>query len=166
MRIELIRHAFLPECTLGYLYAGPLKLATIEDAWRPDPDGPGGQKREPGKPESCVPDGLYRLATHNGTAWKNVWALVNVTLGIYRHEADIPVGQKYGRCECLIHSGNTDDSVMGCIAVGMRHGVLNGRRWVYESRDALDNLRALLNATTDSHQLLIRPTAGTLERAA
>lgn len=166
MNLTLIRHAYLETCSLGYLFAGSLKLAVIADAWHPDPDGPGGQRKEPGKLESCAPDGMYTLAPHSGGTWKNVWALVNHALGIYRHAADIPAGQKYGRSEILIHSGNDDDDVIGCMAVGMRHGILNGRHWVYESREALDRLRSLLNSTTETHSLFIRPTAGTSETIA
>lgn len=166
MKLELIRHAYLENCTLGYLYAGPLTLATIGDRWAPDPDGPGGQRREPGKPESCPPDGTYRLANHSGTKWKNVWALVNPALGVYRYSADIPAGQLYGRSDILLHSGVDENSSLGCIIVGRRHGIDGNRHRVYEGPAALDDLRTLLNATDDTHSLLIRPTSGTLEKAA
>lgn len=166
MKIELIRRAYLDSCTLGYLYAGHLVLATIEDAWRPDLDGPGGQRREPGKPESCPPDGTYRLANHSGTKWKHVWALVNPAFGVYRYANDIPGGQLYGRSDILIHSGVDENSSLGCIIVGRRHGIDGNRHRVYEGPAALDDLRTLLNATDDPHTLLIRPFAGTLEQAA
>lgn len=166
MKLELIRFGYLDTCTLGYLHIGPLVLATIEDAWRPDPDGPGGQRREVGKAESCVPDGTYILAPHSGAKWQNVWALVNKALGVYQHAADIPAGQLYGRSEILLHSGNSVGDVLGCIAVGMRHGILNGQHWVYESREALEHLRTILNSAIETHSVFIRPTAGTLEKAA
>jgi hypothetical protein len=159
MNLTLIRHAYLSTATLGYLYVAHFKLATLEEGWAPDPDGPGGQKREAGKRESCVPDGLYRLEPHDGTRLKNVWALVNPELGVYHWS--VPAGQKYGRTVICIHGGATVLDILGCILVGMSHGRQEGRDAVLESYAALTQLRGLLGR--ESHSLEIRPIRGTQE---
>lgn len=162
MKNALVRFGYLETCTLGWLYAMDQRFATIEDAWRPDPDGPGGQRKEPGFLESCIPDGLYRLEPHNSEKYPNSWALVNKSLGIYHWPAEIPATQRYGRSAILIHAGNTDDAVIGCIAVGMTHSITNGRHWVGDSNVAVGKLRALIG--TGPSELQIRPVAGTLEK--
>jgi len=159
MQVTLVRHAYLPMATLGWLTAGELRIATLEEAWREDPDGPGGQRREGALVESCVPDGRYQLVPHDGAKQKNVWALVNTKLGVYAGNA--PAGQQWGRGAILIHAGNSTDNIEGCIAVGTRHGFEGGRPWVYESQKALEPLRALLGR--QEHEILIRPTTGTIE---
>lgn len=162
MNITLIRHAYLAEATLGTLIAGELRLATLEENWHADPDGPGGQRREGALVEACVPDGTYDLLPHDGTKFKNVWCLVNPTLGVYRSPGDIPAGQKWGRSAVLIHSGNSTADIEGCCLVGRRHGFEANKPWIYESRAALDALRLALG-TGQPHSLHIRPTLGTSE---
>lgn len=158
MNITLVRHAYLPEATLGRLHVGDIAIATLEEPWSPDPDGPGGQRREPGMYESCVPDGTYELVPHNGTRYSNVWCLVNPALGVYRWPTYIPPGQKWGRATILIHNGNTLDHTEGCVLVGLSHAA-NLR--VADSRAALTTLGLALGA--GSHRLVIRPTMGTQE---
>jgi hypothetical protein len=157
--LTLVRHAYLLNCTLGTLRVANLTLCTLEEPWIADPDGPGGQRREPGKRESCVPDGVYKLIPHNGTRHKNVWALENPTLGVWHHS--VPDSATYGRAAILIHAGNTVADIEGCILVGLRHGRIEGTDAVLESRIALDQLRALLGPT--SHHIHIRSTTGTAE---
>lgn len=162
MNLTLIRCAYLRQATLGYLYAGHLKLATLEEPWSPDPDGPGGQRREPGKPESCIPDGLFALRPHVSARFpEGVWVLVNEAIGIYDQPGDIPTGQLWGRSAILIHPGNRTTDIMGCVAVGMRYQLMDNEHVVLESRTAVDQLRGLLGR--DIHSLQIRPIAGTSE---
>lgn len=161
MNLLLVRHAYLPDVTLGWLYADALRLATLEEPWHADPDGPGGQKRDVNQAESCVPDGVYTLHPHSGTKFTNVWCLVNPALGVYREPGDIPTGQTWGRAAVLIHRGNTTADILGCIVVGLRHGRLDGKDAVLESHVALDQLRVALEPGT--HQLEIRSTHGTEE---
>lgn len=160
MNLELVRFAYLPDVTLGILRIGDLRLCTLEEPWRPDPDGPGGQQGV-----SCVPDGGYSLYAHNGTRFKDVFGLRNAALGVYRQPQDIPAGQKYGRSAVLIHAGNSVDDIEGCMLVGMRHAILDGRHVVLESRKALERFKALVPSSTE-HNLFIRPTKGTQENAA
>jgi hypothetical protein len=165
MNIELIRHGYLPGvAALGFLTAGSLRFATVEDPWRPDPDGPGGQRRDKTLAESCIPDGRYQIVPHDSGKFPNVYALVAPTIGVYRWPGDIPISQQWGRSAILIHGGNDAEAVMGCIAVGVRHEIRNNRPWVTESQNALEQLRAVL--LRDTHALTIRPTTGTAEIAA
>lgn len=164
MNILLIRHAYLPTATLGWMQAGSLKLATLEEPWRRDPDGPGGQRREGALDESCVEDGEYQLVPHDGARQRDVWALVNPSNGVYRQPGDIPAGQRWGRSAILIHAGNSTSDIEGCICVGKRHGWELGKPWIYESAVALQALRDVLKR--DTHQLTIRATHGTAELAA
>ena len=160
MNVLLVRHAYLPTVTLGRLYAGSLVLATLEEAWITNPNGPGGQRREFGKQESCVPDGPYTLQPHNTAKHPGVWALQNPNLGVWH--AAVPAGLTYGRSAILIHTGNSVLDIEGCLLIGMRHGRIEGIDAVLESRIALDRLRVVLG-TVLSHSLQIRPTAGTAE---
>lgn len=164
MKVTIVRHAYLPSVTLGTLYAAHLKMPTLEEPWSPDPDGPGGQRRQPGKPESCVPDGQYVLRPHVSARYpEGVWALVNSELGVYYQPGDIPEGQLWGRSAILIHAANRTSDILGCVAVGMRYQILDNEHVVLESRAAIEQLRGVLGRET--HSLTIRPTAGTTEIA-
>lgn len=160
MNIDLTRHAYLSSCTLGWLRVGSLELATIERPWLPHPHGPGGKQRE-----SCIPDGEYLVQPWNSARFPNTFILANNALGVYLQPNLIPPRQAWGRSAILIHAGNTVEDVIGCIAVGRRHALAGGQHSVLESRNALDDLRATLGRGT-THQLTIRPIAGTQEIAA
>lgn len=160
----LVRHAYLKDCTLGYLFIAGKTFATLEEAWIQDPDGPGGQKREGSLIESCVPDGEYILMPHDGAKWQDVWCLVNTSIGVYRQPKDIPPGQKYGRAACLIgHPGNTTKHIEGCILVGSAHGMLEGLKAVYNTTATRAILRDIMGTENQQHRLTIRPTYGTSE---
>lgn len=150
--LTLVRHAYLPNCTLGNLAVGDVTFATMERPWIVNPAGRGGM---PSK--SCVPDGQYSLFPHNSARFPNVYAIESRGLGVY-YQA-LPPGQTWGRTAILLHVGNFARDVIGCIAIGLRHATVNGEHAVLESGVALDRLRTLLGA--ERHQLMIRPTAGT-----
>jgi hypothetical protein len=155
---ELTRVAYLSTCTLGWLRFGPLRLATIERPWIPDPDGgPAGKERE-----SCIGDGTYVVSPWNSEKFPGTFILQNDALGVYRQPNLIPPGQKWGRSAILIHAGNTASDVIGCIAVGIHHAERS--LMVVDSRVALQRLRDVLG--NDTHVLTIRPIAGTQEKVA
>ena len=165
MNVEIARFAYLSDVTLGRLTVGPLHLVTLEEPWRPDLDGPGGQRREGALMESCVPDGVFTLYPHNGTKFKQVWCLENRRLGVYRSEADIPAGQPWGRSSIVMHPGEDVRHTLGCILVGISHVRAGGTYSLTNTATAIDRLRAVLGISA-RHTLTIRPVAGTAEIAA
>ena len=97
-RATLTRFTSGPDVTLGLLYLpGDAERAkvlcyTAEDAWRSN-----------ARHLSCIPDGDYRVVPrryHRGGY--DAWEVV-----------DVP-----GRSDILIHRGNSDEHVEGCIVVG------------------------------------------------
>lgn len=162
MRGELTRFGYLPDCTLGWLTFGDLRLATIEEPWIPNPLGIGGSRLDvkAGTLASCIPDGTYSLLPFDGARFQNVFVMVNDALGVYKLPQLIPPGQKFGRSACLIHAGNSVKDIEGCIAIGKRHVIDANTHMIHESRAALDSLRALLGR--ESHTLTIKPTRGTI----
>lgn len=157
MNISLVRHAYLPDITLGYMFVGGLMLATLEEPWKPVEHG--------SLPGSCIPDGAYTLVQHSSQSHPNSLALINVSLEVFHNESDVPPDAGNFRTDILIHSGNTVSDTKGCILVGLRHGDVGAYPEsvpaVLESRNALAQLMGLLGH--GSHTLTIRPTAGTIE---
>lgn len=119
MTYRLTRTSYTPQGTFGVLHDAkgyPLCL-TLEEPWKDN------QQKI-----SCIPVGVYRCVTHNGSKFKNVWRLENVK----------------DREAVLIHAGNTLDDTEGCILVGARFGMVNGKRAVLDSKNTLNQLRGLL----------------------
>lgn len=166
MNLDLTRIAYLPDVTLGRLRVGAFECCTLEEPWLPNPNGPGGMRRDPVKKtgESCIPDGDYIITPHNGTLFKNVWRLSNHDLGVFDFEDELE-SPNWGRATVLIHSGNHTGDILGCLLVGMEFGRLDNKPAVLRSRNALEELRRILGPS-DLHSLSIRPTRGTLEIAA
>ena len=113
MLITLKRFSYGEFETEGQLIIGSHIFATIEQPWTPNFNGAPG-----GKPfESCVPDGMYRLASFVRPKNKrNTFILWNPKLGVHRWPQDHVHGS--GRDLCLIHRANWARQVQGCIAPG------------------------------------------------
>lgn len=155
MELALVRLAYLPACTLGLLRVGGERFETIEKPWVPDPDGPGGEAQQ-----SCIPDGRFVLRPWESPKFGPVYLFESAELGVY--PTDKPAGAKYGRTHVLLHAANEAADLLGCVAPGMRAGIVDGKHWVYESRRALARISELLGRS-DVHSVTIRPTAGTGE---
>lgn len=154
MNLLLVRYSYTPRATLGRLIDHNGFVAfTLEDGWRASERAPGGEKN------SCVPDGLYELMPHNSPKHPNTRVLVNPALGVYHHAAQIPGGLDFGRCEVLIHSGNTPDDTEGCILLGANIAFAPPR--VLDSRATFVMLQSLLSDRPCT--LMIRPSRGTSE---
>jgi len=118
MKVELIRVASNEYGTFGVLTLDNLvQCVTCEDEWK------GNQNNI-----SCIPEGTYKVVPHTGTKYKGVWRLEGVP----------------GRSAILIHNGNTEDNTEGCILVGSRFGMLNGKHAVLESGATLSMLKLRL----------------------
>ncbi len=145
MIIRLKRFSYGRFETEGRLLIGDKQFATIERPWIPNPNGAPG-----GKPfESCIPDGMYRLAPHKRPNGDHVFIIFNPDLGVYRFPQDHEPG--HGRHLCLIHKGNWALDVVGCIAPGIYRKAMPDKRtkWdidqaVARSVPAMNQIRDLL----------------------
>lgn len=134
----------------GTLQVGDLNIFTLEDRWNDN------------KPfASCIPAGTYDLVPFDSVKHPECWAMVNPELNIYLQPRDIPPGKKgMGRFACLVHAGNWETDVEGCIAVGLRRGLTKNPKTnrmepsVHDSQKAMARLRELLGR--ESHVLEIR----------
>ena len=122
----------------GTLQVSDFFFATIERPWLPNPNAKGGIPRE-----SCVPTGLYAVVPHHTTNFPNTYALVNHDLGVYHQPTDVPPGQT-GRAAILMHVANRVRDVVGCIGIGLEHGVLGGEPAILKSTLAMRQLDAIL----------------------
>lgn len=151
--MELIRIAYMPQHTLGWLVHKDQRWATIERPWIPSQLHRGGLNAK-----SCVPDGEYKLTRYYGMRFPDSIALESP-------ELDVRVVAKEGipsRSAILIHVGNFVEDVIGCIAPGLRHGIIGKRQAVTSSGVAMKQIRdALANAPLPG--LVIRPSLGTSE---
>lgn len=134
--------------TLGRLQVGEHLLFSLEDPWNGN------------RPfDSCVPDGLYDLVPHHTAKHPDTWALVNPELGVYRQPSQIPEAERgKARFACLIHAGNYESDVEGCIAPGMGVALADGRLMVTRSQTAMALIRKTLGP--GPHTLLIRSFRG------
>jgi hypothetical protein len=98
---------------------------------------------------SCIPAGEYQVIPHTRPNGDEVYAIVNESLGIYRYP-----DPKAVRDLILIHKANVMTELAGCIAPGNKHGGLNGNFGVYNSGDAMEQIRDLLGDET--HTLTIQ----------
>lgn len=137
--LVLVRFADHAEMgVFGELYHdGEFVAYTVEKPWR---------HNEPFS--SCVPDGLYSLEHHESNKFGETVALVNAGLNVYHHE--FQRSHKHDRYAILIHAGNTEADVVGCIAIGERLGFVGGKWAVLNSRAAMGQARDLLR----SHSML------------
>ena len=90
--LHLERFAYTDVGTFGRLQLGGLTVFTCEDPWK-----------ENAPNISCIPEGVYLLAPT--TYHKGGYAAYEIL--------DVPQ-----RSRCLIHKGNSDEDVEGCIIVG------------------------------------------------
>lgn len=147
LQLRLIRFAYTPTETEGVLHLHDgTRLFTLERPWRPSATG--------GMPfRSCVPDGEYSLLPHIRKNGDEVFALWNPHLHVYYTPQE--KGKRPGRDLILIHSGNTVDDVVGCIAPGITRTIYRDKRWVTRSREAMKQIMAV-----DYESILIESGCG------
>lgn len=128
MKLQLLRTTFLPDRTLGTLYAPGLVLRTLEDQVRTDPipETPENEAKVWG--ETAIPDGEYQVIIDFSPKFKEELP----------HLLAVP-----GFEGVRIHPGNAPKDTHGCILVGRYVGNDNTVR---QSRDAFSELMDLLEA--------------------
>ena len=157
MLLTLTRDQYLPECTLGVLDVAGKKFFTIERTWLPDPVCKSGRKYE-----SCVSEGTYLLHNFTRPSGEKVFMLSNPQLDVYEFPADVPKGRENStRTLVLIHAANFVHDVIGCIGPGLSRTKVNGKEWmVTESREAMNQIRTLINSTYNLSLLIQKPVVG------
>lgn len=121
MIIELERDVMTDLSTMGILKVlDPKRLCmfTLEDKTR--------TKKVYGK--TCIPPGKYQIIKHFSPRFNNWYPMLT----------NVP-----GFDGILIHAGNKPEDTDGCILVGRRRS----KDYIYESRNALAELRELIFAT-------------------
>lgn len=91
--------------------------------------------------ESCIPQGSYDLIPHGwngGFKFEKVWRFVEVK----------------GRTAILIHAGNTVEDTTGCVLVGKSVRIYEDDAFLYNSGDAIDELRKLIGENPS--QIIVR----------
>lgn len=124
MRCHLKRLETTKEHTLGLLSIGRSTLYVLERPWLNNKSN-----------VSCIPTGTYNLRyipRSSSGRYKRVYLLT-------------PVSKRSG---ILIHTGNLVRHSKGCLLVGTRPGYIKSKRAVFNSRSALNKLRAALGTET------------------
>ena len=137
--IQLIRAGSTPFGTFGTLVVGDLEFVTLECPWE-------WNRRN----VSCIPLGTYRMI------WRKTSTSVppefdGHTWGLRGGSVD--VGRDPWRSGIVMHAVNVLADVEGCIGVGMRFGVIDGKWGIVDSMDALRALYELVGPQDDSIQI-------------
>lgn len=124
MNITLERFAYSPMGTFGRLRLNHRTWYTVEKPWRHNL-----------AQVSCIPEGVYKASRyHSPTPNRGiVWQL-----------HDVP-----GRSNIQIHAGNTEDDVIGCIALGTALGCLDGKWAVHHSKIAMSEFMRETDAVSE-----------------
>lgn len=89
--LNLIRHTYHPEATMGEIKIGAYSFQTIEKPWKNNEAW-----------NSCIPEGVYTCSPYSSDKYPNVYEIT-----------DVP-----DRTHILFHKGNYSKNVSGCIAIG------------------------------------------------
>ena len=95
---------------------------------------------------SCVHPGLYDFLPRHSPSQGDTYYLSNPDLGVTLNE---PGGRTYIQWDVA----NKESQLLGCIAGGLRFGVMDGEWCVFDSGKAKDKLMRILNG--ENHQLEI-----------
>lgn len=118
-KVLLRRRPSIPMGTFGVLSADSLNLFTVELPWKDNANN-----------ISCIPPGKYRCSwTKSPRLKKFTYEVTNVK----------------GRSGIRIHSANFACQVLGCIALGEKNGVMDGKRGVFSSVSAVRRFEKLLD---------------------
>lgn len=118
-KVILKRRPSIPMGTFGVLSVDNLVLFTVELPWKDNASN-----------VSCIPTGKYRCS------WTKSPRLKKFTYEI----TSVPK-----RAGIRIHSANFASQVLGCIALGEKNGVMDGKRGVFSSVSAVRRFEKLLD---------------------
>ena len=88
--------------------------------------------------DSLIPAGVYALKPYSSQRWPDVYQIM-----------DVP-----GRTSILIHHGNFESDMTGCVLVGMGAGILRDQAAVLQSKQAMDYLRKILGKSEHSIEII------------
>jgi hypothetical protein len=136
-KIILQRRPSIPQGTFGTITIKDLVLFTIELPWKNNENN-----------VSCIPSGTYLCK------WTKSPRLKKFTYEV--------TGVK-GRSGIRIHSANFATQVLGCIALGITNGKMEGKRGVFGSTTAVRKFHEALNQ--EDFQLEIRNARETISHS-
>jgi len=138
MKTLTLHRSYFPHGTFGILTDdnGNEFLKTVEREWK---------NNQPSI--SCVPEGEYRLVPHQSPKYGKCYALEAPELGVTINGPSL-------RTHCLFHAANLPEQLEGCVAPGMRFGVVSNKWAVLESKVARDHLMSYLGG--EEARLIIR----------
>jgi len=91
---------------------------------------------------SCIPEGTYKVCKHNSPKFgKSLWV------------QDVP-----NRSEILIHRGNYNSDILGCIIIGMDLGDINNDGYL-DVTQSVDAIKELLELTKLIDSLMLTITS-------
>ena len=146
MKVLRLYRKPLLSCCVGTILHGNRVIHTIEKPLIEGSQWRGGQPFY-----SAVPFGLYKLIPHNGKKYKDVYALVNPDLGVYRYKTERKFEtDRYG---ILVHAANYASQLQGCIAPGQ--GSLYDQELkmhcVSSSKNALTEIKGFVKESGYTH---------------
>ena len=125
--MELVRFASFKDRTIGRLTYNDEHFFTVERPWLDNQQN-----------VSCIPTGVYKLGRVDSPKFgPGTWEI-----------QDVP-----NRSNILLHAGNTQNDVSGCLAVGL--GVFGQLQGVSNSKQAIENFY-LMTAGLDKEEIIIR----------
>lgn len=136
MKEFILRRRYFVHGTFGTLeLPDGTSLVTIECPWQNNQ-----------RNISCIPAGEYEMQKHKSPHNGNRISITSDTLGVTRYGPS-------QRSHILMHKANLVESLEGCIAPGVRFGVIAGQWAVIDSEVAMNKIMYLMGR--DSGALVI-----------
>ena len=140
MNLWLERLQYLDDCTLGRLHIDDAVFPTMERARIGD--------------HPCISPGVYDLKPHISPKHGEVYSFIGGNV----YEWEVPAGL-VGRCLVLLHSANTAEELLGCVAPGLTTGFFGQVHAVLNSKAAMSAISTLLGRV-ETHKVRISDPVG------
>lgn len=102
---------------------------------------------------TAIPIGNYNLVPHNGSKYKNTFAMVNHDLDV----GHLPMESK--RSSCVIHSANLGSELLGCLAIGDKIGTVYGKTGILNSASTTQSVIDLIKSKQIEHLIISKGSA-------